>query len=358
MYAFSKAPKCQSWSFNRQSFNLPFLNKSGKGYKGVTPEKFQHQAIRDLVWLLTSPQLCHCTAESWQIPAPHWGTLVQLDSDPRPIDAWLTNKKTGLLGHYHEQLWLFYFHIHPELELLASNLIIQGKNRTLGEFDVLLRDTRDGLVWHLELAIKFYLGTESGWGQPNAWSHWLGVACQDSMEHKWQRLINQQLKLGEQPQVQQWLEQHAPAAGQSLIPDRASALTRGYLFYPTQLRQPLPSPERMNPNHLKGSWITLSQWQEHYQKETEEKWRICRKPHWMAQPIMPEWISAPDITQILIKELTAPEIADQSNLSGKKRDRRPQMGTEGLLLERRSGERLFVVSDGWPGYIPLPWHRL
>lgn len=325
----------------------------------MTPETFQHQAIRDLVWLLTTPRLCHCTAESWQIPAPHWDTLVQLDSDPRPIEAWLEGKKNTLLGHYHEQLWLFYFDLHPDLELLASNLIIQGENRTLGEFDVLLKDRRDGLIWHLELTIKFYLGTNFGWGKPDAWSHWLGVACLDSMEHKWQRLLTQQLKLGGQVEVRQWLEQYASTAGQPLVPDRASALTRGYLFYPTQPSSHLPSPEMMNPDHLKGSWITLSQWLNNYQTDTKPEWRICRKPHWMASTAQPEWLTGTSIAETLRHELISPVYEARGNKSQlRKRDKRPQMGTEGLLLERQSGERLFVVSDGWPGYIPLPWHRL
>lgn len=332
----------------------------------MKPEKFQHQVIRDLVWLLTTPQLCHCTAECWQIPTPDWDTLVQLDANPHSIDAWFTDKKSELLGHYHEYLWLFYFHIHPETEILASNLIVQGENRTLGEFDLIIKDQRDGLIWHLELAIKFYLGTDSGWGKPHAWSHWLGVACQDSMEHKWQRLINQQLKLGEQPEVQQWLCRIAEE--QALIPDRASALTRGYLFYPAHLSPPLPSPKMMNPEHLKASWITLSQWIKNYQTATKPEWRICRKPHWMASVAEPEWLTGKSVTDTLKQELS-PRDADKrgkyspASLSNKRkqeknRQKRPQMGTEGLLLERQTGERLFVVSDGWPGYIPLPWHRL
>ncbi len=334
----------------------------------MTPDKFQHQAVRDLVWLLTMPRLCHCTAESWQIPAPNWDTLVQLDSDPRPIESWLLDKKNRLLGHYHEQLWLFYFDLHPVIEPLASNLVVQGENRTLGEFDVLLKDHRDGFVWHLELAIKFYLGTDSGWGKPSSWSHWLGVACQDSMEHKWQRLVTQQLKLGEQPEARQWLKQYGTAEGQSLIPDRASALTRGYLFYPAQHDTPLPPPEMMNPNHLKGHWIALSQWLDNYQADTKPEWRICRKPYWIAELTQPEWQTGYSVSETLKQELSPPDTGKQEKYSAasnsnnrkqqKKRDKRPQMGTEGLLLEKRSGERLFVVSDGWPGYIPLPWHRL
>lgn len=325
-----------------------------------TTETFQHQAVRDLVWLLTTPQLCHCTAESWQIPPPDWDTLVQLDTNPGPIDDWLSGKSTQLLGHYHEQLWLFYFRQHPQLELLASNLIIQGEQRTLGEFDVLLRDHRDGLIWHLELAIKFYLGTDSGWGAADQWSHWLGVACQDSMEHKWQRLFRHQLTLGKDPDVQRLLAEESQKRGYALQPDRSSSITRGTLFYPDKtLHHPLPQPDNMNPGHLKSRWLTLKQWLEIHQDEKKKRWRICRKPNWMAQPIAPEWICGEQLAERLIKELSPPAQtkAGQQGRS-KKRDRKPQLGTEGLLLENRSGERLFVVSDGWPGYIPLPWHRL
>ena len=326
-----------------------------------SPETFQHQAVRDLVWLLTTPQLCHCTAESWQIPPPDWDSLVQLDHYPNTIEAFLCGRKAQRLGHYHEQLWLFYFQQHPDLQLLASNLVIQGKQRTLGEFDVLIKDHRDGLTWHLELAIKFYLGTQTGWGAPEKWSHWLGVACQDSMEHKWQRLFTQQLTLSEDEEVRRKLLEHTGKNGINLIPDRSSALTRGCLFYPgSPTEGTLPEPEGMNPKHLKGQWITLQQWLKQKGQHTNDQWRICRKPHWMAPPVSPEWLPESDLVNQLINELKpSPEGTEaRTAVTDRKKNKKPQMGAEGVLLENRSGERLFVVADNWPGYLPLPWHRL
>lgn len=314
------------------------------------PDAFQHQAIKDLVWLLTTPKLGHCTAECWQIPTPDWDTLVQLDRNPSQVDTWFANKQRQLLGHYHEQLWLFYFHQHPDVELLAHNKRIQGKHRTLGEFDVLLKDRRDGLVWHLELAIKFYLGTTSGWGPPNHWSHWLGVACQDSMEHKWRRMMHQQLTLGQQPEVRHILKTQRENA---LLPDRASALTRGCLFYPDPSGgRHLPDPEAMNPNHLRGRWLPLNQWLARYKRDDRPQWRICLKPYWLAQPNSITWLSGTEVSRQLVQTL------QQQNHPTEplKHHKKPQQGTEGLLLEHRSGERLFVVADNWPGYIPLPWY--
>ena len=321
----------------------------------LRPETFRHQTVRDLVWLLTAPPMCHCTAESWQIPTPCKDTLVQLDRNPQPLLQWLARHPTRLLGHYHEQLWLFYFHLHPQLELIASNRIIQGETRTLGEFDVLLKDHRDGLIWHLELAVKFYLGTLSGWGEADQWSHWLGVACRDSMEHKWQRLIQQQLTLSRSPEVQACLQQQGLP-----VPQRASSLTRGCLFYPeTELSDsPLPAPKQMNPQHLKGRWLHLKQFEQHYKNDNRAQWRICSKPHWLAPVADAHWLSALQLIPLLSQQLAEPKAGAEPEKKNKRHNRRPQRGTEGVLLEHRDGSRLFVVSNHWPGYQPLPWHRL
>lgn len=313
-----------------------------------SPDHFQHQSVRDLVWLLTTPELCHCTAELWQIPNPDWATLVQLDRAPQPLEDWLSESNSQLLGHYHEQLWLFYFHQHPQVELLACNRIIRSGGRTLGELDLLLRDHRDGLIWHLELAIKFYLGHHFGPGAADQWNRWLGVACRDSMEHKWQRLTQHQLTLSQHPEVRRQLE------SSRMVPDRASALTRGYLFYPTG--DSLPAPAHMNPEHLRGRWLTLSDWLAQYQPMQQPEWRICDKPHWLARPTSPQWPRAEALSAELTAKLTADRL--QQGHTGSIRKQKPVNGSEGVLLEHLSGERLFLVADGWPGYLPLPWQYL
>ncbi|MFU1922732.1 DUF1853 family protein, partial [Klebsiella pneumoniae] len=53
-----------------------------------------------------------------------------------------------------------------DVRLIAANLPVRDGGHTLGELDLLLRD--DDGIHHLELAIKLYLGPQSGPGD------WLG----------------------------------------------------------------------------------------------------------------------------------------------------------------------------------------
>ncbi len=90
----------------------------------LNTDEFQNQTVRDLIWLLTSPALCHCTVEQWQIPNPHRDTLVQLEQDSGLLENFVGLNKPQRLGHYVEKLWLFYLSHHPDLQLLAHNQVV------------------------------------------------------------------------------------------------------------------------------------------------------------------------------------------------------------------------------------------
>jgi len=102
------------------------------------------------------------------------------------------------------------------LERIASNLPFRHQGRTLGELDLLVRDHLDGTLWHWELALKFYLGTEQAWFGPN--SH-------DTLDRKARHLFDQQLPRSSMPEVR------AQLAEQGWQPDGIALLSRGRLFY-------------------------------------------------------------------------------------------------------------------------------
>ncbi|MBB1485368.1 DUF1853 family protein [Oceanospirillum sediminis] len=314
---------------------------------------FQHQYIRDLVWLLTTPALAHCTAESWQIPAADPDTLAFIDQElikgalrdkpfitdlpsGSPLLPFAQNNPPRRLGLYVEQLWGYWLRLHPEIEVLMSNRVIHHQKKTLGEFDIILRDFRDQKIWHLELAIKFYLRTPDAWGAPWRWSHWLGPGCIDSLDHKWHKLYQQQLTLSHRPEVQALLH------GEACLPDHSSSLTRGILFYP-DTADPLLissannhkiSPVRINSAHQRGIWQTFRHWVD-CQPETSD-WYIMRKPHWLALPAQPEWQNKRQIMSEIDHEL--------------------QREHPVYIAHRQSEQRYFIVPDHWPHQQPLPWH--
>jgi hypothetical protein len=125
---------------------------------------WRHPAVRDLYWAINSPSLIS-TAEltHWQDQSASFTQqLDQLDKYPKPLLDWLTkalpSNRPPRLGQYFESLWHYYFHQHPNYQLITHNLQIKSpENITLGELDLVVKDRQRDCVMHIELAVKFYL---------------------------------------------------------------------------------------------------------------------------------------------------------------------------------------------------------
>lgn len=361
----------------------------------LNTNEFHNQTVRDLIWLLTSPALCHCTVEHWQLPTLHRDTLVQLAQDSGPLESFVGVGKRQRLGHYVEKLWLFYLSRHPDLQLMTHNHVIYNNKRTVGEFDLLLLDHRDNQVWHLELAIKYYLGLEQAWGAPELWTHWLGPGCRDSLDHKWHKLRYQQLTLSQRPEAQTILAQLRQQFGiDDTVSIQNSSLTRGILFYPqsnvfqnrplknnisqTSYRQSsdvqeplsdLPAPNQTNDHHLMGQWITWSHWLE--QADLNSDWLILKKPYWLALPHKPLWQDTNTISNTISQELSrgpvyiveksdqARVLTQEAQFSNKQAEEIMNCQIEDVCdWKKEHIQRYFIVPDQWPNYLPLPWHQL
>ena len=185
--------------------------------------------MRDLAAALLSPPLLinapvrlrHPLAGSVWFSQPNTLTdwLEAQNSDPHDLIAWLNLQPTQRLGRYYEKLWGYALQHAPDIHVIAQNLVIQGAQQTLGELDMLYEDAQG--VHHLELAAKFYLAPAK------AHSHaqdWRGPDSRDSLADKLNRLANHQLRLTEQPLVQE----HLRALGIGRI--QSSAWLGGMLF--------------------------------------------------------------------------------------------------------------------------------
>lgn len=105
-------------------------------------------------------------------------------------------------GRYFEALLVALITAAPRLELLAHDLQVRDGQRTIGAFDLLLRDLETQAVTHLELAFKQYLHRG---GDPAQAKHWVGPRGRDRLDRKTQHMQNHQLVLG------------ASAAGRALL---------------------------------------------------------------------------------------------------------------------------------------------
>ncbi|UPQ81233.1 DUF1853 family protein [Pseudomonas knackmussii] len=296
--------------------------------------RLMHPQVRDLAWALLSPPLLSITPSPQRHPlaASRWASspgeladwLLLHDAQPSVLQTWLAQHSIRRLGLYYERLWQFALGQAPDVDLLVANLPIRHGGHTLGELDLVIHDA-DG-VHHLELAVKFYLGLESGDRRKH--DHWLGPGSHDRLDIKLQRLCDHQLQLSS--------SSHAKALLAELTcREINSALwLGGYLF------QPWPTgceaPAGANPLHLDGRWMRQRDWAGASAIRSAARWQPLPRQSWLAPAMLEDdhtW-PAEDVERWL-------EDAGKHARLMARIERAPQGG----WVER---ERLFVVPDQWP----------
>lgn len=240
--------------------------------------RLQHPAVRDLAWTLLAAPLLEdspcaqrhpLTASEWaQHPGQLAGWLQYQDQHPSALLDWLAQPRSQRLGIYYERLWQFALLQAPGIQLLGANLPIRQDGLTLGELDLLLRDSEG--VHHLELAIKLYLGPADGNGHMRA--NWRGAGRADNLERKLQHLTQQQLPLSSTPQAQQILANFA-------VTDlHAELWMSGYLFYPWPAGSNPPA--GCHPDHRRACWLRRDAWTAFVASTSAQHWqpipRDCR----------------------------------------------------------------------------------
>ena len=220
-------------------------------------------AVRDLAWLLFSPDLLSASRAGAPLALPAateiegettlaW--LHALDRDPAALHAQVHKPSLTRLGFYAEAL-LEYFLTHgPLARLIAANIPLRTAERTLGEVDFLLESVR-GERLHWELAVKFYLHIGKGDGAATL-AHYVGPNLQDRFDLKHARLLNHQLGLSAR-------DEFASLGFEG--PWRAELFVKGRLFYRDDgLGRSLASnpPPELAGDHLRGWWKTASEWQD------------------------------------------------------------------------------------------------
>lgn len=297
--------------------------------------EFRHQAVRDLAWSCFSTPLMRDLPESQASPLlPELDSasllwLKDLDHNPKPLHQALAQRHSTRLGLYFEALWLFYLNQHPDWELLGHNLQVSAQGKTLGAFDFLCR-YRDQ-YWHLEAAVKLYLGVPDARGHCSNWNQWWGPKCNDRLDIKLERLAQHQLQLGDMPEGRTQLDQLADAG----LVWHKGLILKGYFFYPAKASC-TQSPSASHPEHLRGEWWHL---EDFLARDLEQKWRLLPRGEWLAEAF------AEQDSALLSGEDLREQLRRQVGL-----ENRPQllarMGLNGALWTEQ--ERLFVVPNGWP----------
>ena len=157
--------------------------------------------------------------------------------------------RRGALGHYFEILIGTLFSISPEIESTYKNIVVRDGKTTLGEFDLLYK--KGGYWYHLELAIKYYLGTSDQTLSFN----WHGPRMRDTLGRKWARINDHQLKL---PQLNAASEVLYSLSINHL---ESEALMLGRLFHPFTdwISGLLVTPSNVSCCHANGWWMFASE---------------------------------------------------------------------------------------------------
>ncbi len=216
----------------------------------------------DYQWLMECPDLVRgCYQVTWRpLNAAGADDLVSfIPAHARP-----------LLGQYFENLLAFALTGDRQISDLVRNVQVSDGRNTIGEFDFLFR--RHDLACHLEVAIKFYLGS----GDLSRAENWFGPNCHDRLSLKLDKMFQKQLKLSQTSAGKDCLAQLGYG---EVVPCH---LVKGMLFYPYDRwsRAAFSWPDVIAPAHLKGWWCPLDRAQEIL--HTAEYWTILKKPHWLS----------------------------------------------------------------------------
>lgn len=301
---------------------------------------FNHQAVRDLAWCCTSAPLLNEFPGSDAVIWPEDSTkrnvreeaewLASVDRAPDGLFAELEQQKSTRLGLYYEILWRFYWQQHPHWQLLAQNLQVLDAGQTFGAFDFLLK--HKNTFWHIEMAVKFYLGIPGENACASSWDQWIGPNCSDRLDIKLTRMQQHQLPLS------------TSKAGLNAtkifthVWQRALCL-QGYFFYPAH-DPDMAAPIAAHPEHGKGLWWHMSSFIDSLKTNNNSLyWMILPRDRWLSPAY------SQDINELLYGENLRLALRHWVGTTD-----RPQL----IAAMRKHGDtwieeqRCFIVPDHWP----------
>jgi len=314
-------------------------------------DTLQDPAVRDLAWVIGSPGLLaaeypayqnQVVNDAWCNAQLHAGAawLARLDLAPQPLHDFIAARPTRRLGHYFESMVKFWLLQMPDTHLVATNLQVKDKQRTLGEYDFLFRYASATLC-HWETAVKFYLQQEPLAEQRT----FIGPGTRDRLDLKLNKVFQQQLQLSRTPAGRQALPQEFP-------PEKAQAFIKGYLFYHASSPNQLPV-RGVSAAHLCGWWARHAI-EALPQTSAASRWVVLPRLRWLA----PVRLASIHLASDQLATETAVMNLSQLNLM---LSQHFCLSKEALLICELAGSeggewheisRGFVVCDTWPVLTP------
>ena len=168
----------------------------------------------ELRWSLLGPDLlAEPELPLFHWPATHRQAVDEMVAPPEPM--------ARRLGRRFEQHWQHGLSQWARASVLGTGIQVRAAGRTIGELDLLMQHA--GVVWHLELAVKFYRCIRGRSG--DAWSDWIGPGGRDRLDLKLHRMRTHQVPLGTTEPARAELDRLGLPH-----PTRSAAVLRGLRF--------------------------------------------------------------------------------------------------------------------------------
>ncbi len=218
--------------------------------------RFSHRLVRDLAWVIASPPLI-----SGNFNDTYWWSyencldefndclpaLIDLDKNPDSLIQHFEILKSKRLGLRFEHFIAYWLMISPNFKLIAQNIQIiepfvsphKKGSHTHGEIDFIIQEVQTKKVIHLEVSVKFYLGS-APYENPY---RWFGTNTNDQLGKKVDHLKQHQTQLSNN------FSSYLKNIG--YIIDSKQCFLKGRLFYPQGVDTP---PQDITDNHLRGRW--------------------------------------------------------------------------------------------------------
>ncbi|MGV2287494.1 DUF1853 family protein [Trinickia sp. YCB016] len=300
-------------------------------------------AVRDLAWLLFSPDLLCAQPPAGMLASPFESAseasatvawLLALDQDARDLHQSLSASHVTRLGRYAECLLGYFLQHGPAACLVAANVALRRAGRTLGECDFLV-ETASGKRLHWELAVKCYL--HAG-GARASMADYVGPNLQDRLDLKFTHLLDHQLPLSAR-------EEFASLGHRG--PWDAQMYVKGWLFYrwsdaAEEGDAAAPPPAEIHPAHARGWWLARCDLPG-FAASHAEAWAVLPRLAWLApRRRVPVDDGAGAAARLLDSDALTEQLAQQSGptmVAAFARDGGAHW------FERSRG---FVVPNDWP----------
>ena len=311
---------------------------------------YQNPVVRDLGWSCFGPNLIDdfrpasgtdpvIRSNQLELTAERKQGLLELDQNPAPLIAHLSQLKTTRLGLYFESLWKFFLLHDSQLELIANNVPVCKNKITLGELDVVYRNKQSGECTHLELAVKFYLNSQTSHTSAEP-RDFLGPNCKDRLDLKMDRMVGHQSNLSSTPEGKQTLADLGVDQVQKEI------AVKGMLFYrsgsPPVVDSEKSTRQTLSSDHQWGCWNHFAAFSDTAHQHPH--WVILDKRNWLSP------VTVSDIHQNREHNILTADQLITSLGTHFEADQRPLMVCSIAKTDPAYQEtaRYFITPDQWP----------